>query len=217
MVREVRSVSSTGGVKGTKRARFDLIPARAMRLLAEHFGRGAEKYADNNWRKGYEWGKSIAALERHLNAFKDNENYDTCPEDGDGCSFVDAEGKPFETDESNTCFNHTGSLHTVAVMWHAVALTEAFFDHPQFDDRYKPRVFFEGLTEADVDGLKKKAEEFKKRVEDPKRFGGSVKPNSGEVHVTINNPPAESYEETVARLLGKQHLQALMNEGFNRR
>ena len=109
---EVRSVSSTGGEKGVKLARFDLIPARAHRLLAEHYGRGANKYADHNWRRGYEWSKSIAALERHLNAFKDNEDYD----------------------------EEMQSLHLVAVAWHAFTLIEAYFDHPEFDDRWKNEV-----------------------------------------------------------------------------
>lgn len=34
----------------------------------------------NNWRKKYEWGKSLAALNRHIDAFADGETYD--PESG---------------------------------------------------------------------------------------------------------------------------------------
>lgn len=41
---EVRVVSTTGGEKGQKLARFDLIPVRPLELLAEHYGRGARKY-----------------------------------------------------------------------------------------------------------------------------------------------------------------------------
>ena len=56
----------TGGQKGTKLARFDLIPPEALWELAEVYGRGAQKYADRNWEKGYKWGLSVAALLRHL-------------------------------------------------------------------------------------------------------------------------------------------------------
>ena len=55
---EVRTTSRTGGQKGTKPERFDLIPVGALAALARHYGAGAEKYDDNQWRKGYEWSKS---------------------------------------------------------------------------------------------------------------------------------------------------------------
>jgi hypothetical protein len=45
----------TGGVKGQKLARFDLIPVNPLWELAEHFGRGAQKYADRNFERGYDW------------------------------------------------------------------------------------------------------------------------------------------------------------------
>jgi hypothetical protein len=105
---EVRSVSSTGGEKGTKLARYDLIPVHPLEELAKHFGRGALKYDDNQWRKGYEWSKSYAALQRHLTAFWDGED-------------IDAE---------------TGSPHLAAVAWHAFALIQFAKDFPEFDDRY---------------------------------------------------------------------------------
>lgn len=73
---EVRTTSSTGGQKGVKPERHDLIPRRAMAAIARVFGFGATKYADHNWRRGYEWGKSIAALQRHVDAFVDGETYD---------------------------------------------------------------------------------------------------------------------------------------------
>jgi hypothetical protein len=105
---EVRSVSSTGGEKGVKLARYDLIPVDALRQIAEHYGRGAEKYADNQWRKGYEWSKSFAALIRHANQFWGGEDYD----------------------------EETGSNHMAAVAWHALTLLTFFEEHPDFDDRY---------------------------------------------------------------------------------
>ena len=80
MSAEVRSVSRTGGEKGTKDERFDLIPISALTQLARHYGVGARKYADNQWRKGYEWSKSYAALMRHMTAHWDGETHD--PESG---------------------------------------------------------------------------------------------------------------------------------------
>jgi hypothetical protein len=44
------------------------------------YGKGAEKYAPNNWEKGYAWGLSVAALERHVSQFKQGVNID--PETG---------------------------------------------------------------------------------------------------------------------------------------
>ena len=81
---EVRTVSSTGGAKGVKPARFEMIPADSLWELAEHFGKGTAKYpsADglDNWRRGYEWSKSFGALLRH--AFKALGGEDIDPESG---------------------------------------------------------------------------------------------------------------------------------------
>jgi hypothetical protein len=105
---EVRSVNDlTGGEKGVKLARFDLIPSRPLTLLAEHFGLGAEKYADRNWERGYEWSKSYAALMRHVTAWWGGETLD----------------------------EESGSNHLVSVAWHAFALLEWAETHPEMDDR----------------------------------------------------------------------------------
>ena len=104
---EIRSVSATGGEKGVKAQRYDLIPAGALALLAQLYGRGAEKYAERNWERGYEWSKSFAALNRHLWAFWRGED-------------IDAE---------------TGIPHITCVAWHAFALAEFRDTHPEFDDR----------------------------------------------------------------------------------
>lgn len=137
---EIRTTSSTGGQKGVKLARFDLIPAGPLKELAEHYGRGARKYANHQWRQGYEWSKSIGALGRHFNDFMAGKDYDVCENDPTGCSFVDADGNPFEgevTPNGSTCFNHTGSHHMAAVAWHAFLLLEFKDSHPAHDDRYK--------------------------------------------------------------------------------
>ena len=106
--------SSTGASKGSKSARFDLIPAGVLLELAEHYGRGAEKYAPvngrDNWRNGYDWGLSLAALMRHLNAFQRGEDID----------------------------EETGSKHMIAVAWHAFTLVE-FMNHPDLVETFDNR------------------------------------------------------------------------------
>lgn len=106
---ETRSVSASGGEKGVKLARYDLIPSDALKQIAEHYGVGANKYADNQWRKGYEWSKSFAALVRHAEQFWGGEDFD----------------------------EETGSNHMAAVAWHALTLLTFYKDCPQYDDRYK--------------------------------------------------------------------------------
>jgi len=102
----------TGAQKGTKLARYDLIPWKPLWLLAEHYGRGAQKYAERNYEAGYKWSLSYAALQRHLNQFWAGE--DTDPE--------------------------TGSLHLVSAAWHCFALILFFFTHPEKDDRVKGKM-----------------------------------------------------------------------------
>lgn len=92
---EMRVVDpKTGGAKGSKLARFDLLPPEALFMVAEHFGRGAEKYEDRNWERGYKWSLSFAAMQRHAWAFWGGES-------------TDAE---------------TQSHHLAAVVFHALAL-----------------------------------------------------------------------------------------------
>lgn len=95
MSAEVRIIDpDTGGQKGSKMARFDLIPPEALWELAEHYGMGCEKYTERNWEKGYKWGLSVAALLRHLYQWIGGESYDS----------------------------DSGKHHLIAVAWHAFAL-----------------------------------------------------------------------------------------------
>lgn len=110
MSKEIRTTSSTGGQKGVKAERFDLLPVNALTQVAAHYGAGATKYADNQYRKGYEWSKSYAALMRHATQFWGGEDFD----------------------------EETGSHHMAAVAWHALTLLTFIEEHPEFDDRYKP-------------------------------------------------------------------------------
>ena len=107
---EVRITNElTGGQKGSKDERHDLIPIGPLAALARHYGRGADKYDDHNWRRGYSWSLSYAALQRHATAFWGGEDVDS----------------------------ETGSPHLAAVAFHAFALMEWMTTHPELDDRYK--------------------------------------------------------------------------------
>jgi hypothetical protein len=105
---EVRTTSATGGQKGVKLARYDLIPPEALKLVAEHYGKGAEKYAVHNWRKGFEWSKSYASLQRHAQDFWAGE----------------------ELDEE-------GLNNLAAVVFHALTLLTFTQEQPGYDDRFK--------------------------------------------------------------------------------
>ena len=81
-----------------------MIPADSLRILAEHYGKGAEKYPPfdsgdglgvlDNYRRGYHWSLSFAAMMRHAWAFWGGEDTD----------------------------KETGSPHLAAVAWHALTL-----------------------------------------------------------------------------------------------
>lgn len=66
----------TGGQKGRKPQRFELMPWNALGEIAEVYAYGAQKYDDHNWRKGYAWSLSFGALMRHLALFWEGENLD---------------------------------------------------------------------------------------------------------------------------------------------
>ena len=70
----------TGGMKGSKVARMDLLPWDALLDLSIHFGRNSEthggKYPDRNWEAGYKWSLGIASLARHLAAWISGEEFD---------------------------------------------------------------------------------------------------------------------------------------------
>lgn len=109
---EVRVVSATGGAKGVKPQRYDLIPVMPLDRLAELYARGAEKYDSHNWRRGYDWSNSYAAAMRHMTRFWNGEDID--PE--------------------------MGLPHTVCAAFHMFALTQFLEDFPEYDDRYKSPV-----------------------------------------------------------------------------
>lgn len=64
----------------TGKPRMDLIPPEALYALGRVLEYGARKYADRNWEKGFAWGRSVAALKRHLSAWEAGQDFD--PESG---------------------------------------------------------------------------------------------------------------------------------------
>lgn len=107
MTEEVRLTSATGGEKGSKLARFDLLPPDALRKVAELYGRGAEKYEAHNWRKGYDWSLSFAAMQRHAWQFWNGEDFD----------------------------EETLAPHLASVAFHALALLTFMDEQREYDDR----------------------------------------------------------------------------------
>lgn len=57
-----------------------LVPSEAIEEIARAFTFGAEKYAANNWRKGFGWTRVASALLRHVHAWLRGEEAD--PESG---------------------------------------------------------------------------------------------------------------------------------------
>lgn len=110
----VLQTSETGGQKGVKLARFGMIPTYPLRLLAERFGKGAQKYPSvnglDNWRRGYPWSLSYDAMMRHLTAFWGGEDIDP----------------------------DSGQPHLAAVAWHAFVLLE-WSRHPKLVEKYDDR------------------------------------------------------------------------------
>lgn len=56
--------------------RYDLIPAYALEELARVYTIGANKYSDNNWRKGMNWGRVFRALMSHAWKWWRGESHD---------------------------------------------------------------------------------------------------------------------------------------------
>lgn len=91
----------------TGKTRHDLVPSYAQEQYARVLTKGAEKYGDHNWQKGMAWSKVIASLERHLQAIKRGEDFDS----------------------------ETFLLHSAHVMCNAAFLTEYYKIYPEGDDR----------------------------------------------------------------------------------
>lgn len=99
----------TGGQKGQKPERFDLMPFDALEEVARVYGAGASKYEDWNWLRGYKWSLSLGALIRHVARFSLGEDRD--PE--------------------------TGCLHLAHAAWHCLTIIAFFMRGLGTDDRKK--------------------------------------------------------------------------------
>jgi hypothetical protein len=98
---EIRKVDpNTGGEKGQKIRRYDLIPAYPQDQDALVYGAGAQKYDDDNWRRGFSWRLSLGALRRHLALWQSGEKYDA--------ELTELAGEPV--------------THLACVRWHAATL-----------------------------------------------------------------------------------------------
>lgn len=101
---------ATGGQKGRKPQRYELLPWPAVGEVAEVYAFGATKYDDHNWLRGYAWSLSYGAMLRHLALFWGGEDRD--PE--------------------------SGLPHVAHAAFHCLALLTYAREHPELDDR--PRV-----------------------------------------------------------------------------
>lgn len=102
--------------------RLGLIPTSFIEETAKVFTFGAQKYDDNNWRKGMKWSRCIDSLERHLMEFK----------------------KGNDNDEES------GLLHLGHAAANIAFLIEFIKSHPELDDRYKQPIRRVGLDIDDV-------------------------------------------------------------------
>lgn len=60
-------VSVSGGRKNDHgKVRMDLLPPEALEEIAKVLTFGAQKYAAHNWRAGFVWSRTAAALLRHF-------------------------------------------------------------------------------------------------------------------------------------------------------
>lgn len=51
----------------TGKARFDLLPVTALERVAAHYAKGAEKYGEDNWRRGIPRAEFLKSALRHVN------------------------------------------------------------------------------------------------------------------------------------------------------
>ena len=66
-----RQEFATGSKRDTSKGkgRFDLIPAYALKRLAQHYENGAAKYGDRNWEKGQPLARYMDSAIRHAYAY----------------------------------------------------------------------------------------------------------------------------------------------------
>jgi hypothetical protein len=100
----------TGGQKGVKPERLDLIPFDALEEIGRVYGFGASKYEDDNWLKGYKWRLSAGAMLRHVSRWMLGERND----------------------------KESGCHHLAHAAWHCLTLITFEIRGLGTDDRKKP-------------------------------------------------------------------------------
>lgn len=110
MSEEVRTVSASGGAKGTKPEEVAWLDPRSILEVGAVASMGAHKYGNHNFRNGYEWSKCYNALHRHLAAFWGGQDVD----------------------------EESGLPHMAHAAWHCLALLTFMREHGEYDDRYSP-------------------------------------------------------------------------------
>lgn len=117
----------TGGQKGVKLERFDLVPWEPLTALARLYGKGAIKYEPDNWRRGYAWRLSLGGMLRHVALWAVGKSWDTADGTKDGPIEHDEAGKPI----------HTGEHHLTCAAWHCFTLYVFETQNLGTDDRAK--------------------------------------------------------------------------------
>jgi hypothetical protein len=91
------------------KVRYDLLPWDAIEQLAILYTVGAQKYEENNWLRGFRYGRTMAAMLRHLNAWWLSK-------------LMGKDGKDYENADLYAKLGLEPQSHLVAVVWNAVAL-----------------------------------------------------------------------------------------------
>jgi hypothetical protein len=60
----------------SEKPRLELLPARPLIEIAKVLTQGAQKYADYDWEKGVEWGRTYGSIQRHLLSWHAGEDLD---------------------------------------------------------------------------------------------------------------------------------------------
>jgi hypothetical protein len=114
-----------------------LIPPFSMEQLGRVLTFGADKYGENNYRKGMPWSTVIGSLKRHLLEFEKGVDFD--PE--------------------------TGSLHMAHILCNALFLLEYYKIAPHEDDRETTYITHPKIA-LDIDGvLADFSKSFRQRIE----------------------------------------------------
>lgn len=71
-----RRTYETGAVRDRAigKGRFDLLPPKSIKRVAQHFENGIEKYGERNWEKGINISDYIDSSLRHIFCYLDGEN-----------------------------------------------------------------------------------------------------------------------------------------------